>query len=168
MKLITKIEGERVPLNVRREGVRVVAEIGGRAYELEARETGGGVYLLLFENRVYECRVEAGADAAGEFEVHVGGRTHRVALSDPKHLRGAPSAGGHREGRAEVKAPMAGKVMRVMVERGAQVEAGDGLVVVEAMKMHNELKSPKAGIVIELRTEAGATVGAGEVLVVIE
>ena len=63
---------------------------------------------------------------------------------------------------------MPGKVVRVLVERGQEVEAGAGLVVVEAMKMQNELKSPKAGTVVELRAAPGATVNAGDVLVVIE
>ncbi|MFN2597555.1 MAG: biotin/lipoyl-containing protein [Pyrinomonadaceae bacterium] len=56
----------------------------------------------------------------------------------------------------------------MLIEEGATVEAGAGLVVVEAMKMQNELKSPKAGTVVELRARAGATVNAGEVLAVIE
>jgi len=77
-------------------------------------------------------------------------------------------AGGHDAGRAQVAAPMPGKVVRVLVERGQAVEAGAGLVVVEAMKMQNELKSPKSGTVVELRVEAGATVNAGELLAVIE
>jgi biotin carboxyl carrier protein len=63
---------------------------------------------------------------------------------------------------------MPGKVVRVLVEAGQAVEAGQGVVVVEAMKMQNELKSPKAGAVAEVRVEPGATVNAGDVLVVIE
>jgi biotin carboxyl carrier protein len=63
---------------------------------------------------------------------------------------------------------MPGKVVRVLVEEGATVEAGAGLVVVEAMKMQNELKSPKAGTVTELRAREGTTVNAGDVLAVIE
>ncbi len=170
MKLITQIEEERVPLDVQREGARVVAEIGGRRYELEAREAGTGMYLLNYEGRVYECRVDESASrVASVTEVHVRGRAHQVMLIDPKRLSGAQSAGGYDGGgRAEVNAPMPGKVVRVFVEQGAEVATGDGLVVVEAMKMQNELKSPKAGIVVELRAETGATVNAGDLLVVIE
>ncbi|MBC7929115.1 MAG: biotin/lipoyl-binding protein, partial [Rubrivivax sp.] len=71
-------------------------------------------------------------------------------------------------GRAQINAPMPGKVVRVLVEAGQAVEAGAGLVVVEAMKMQNELKSPKTGTVSEVRVEPGATVNAGDVLVIIE
>ena len=63
---------------------------------------------------------------------------------------------------------MPGKVVRVLVEEGQEVEAGQGVVVVEAMKMQNELKSPKSGHVAELRAEPGSTVNAGDVLVVVE
>jgi len=93
---------------------------------------------------------------------------YEVTLTDPKHLRGAGAAHGHEAGRAQVVAPMPGKVVRVLVERGQQVEAGQGVVVVEAMKMQNEMKSPKTGTVAELRAEPGATVNAGDVLAVIE
>jgi biotin carboxyl carrier protein len=63
---------------------------------------------------------------------------------------------------------MPGKVVRVLVEAGQAVEAGQGLIVVEAMKMQNELKSPKSGTVAELRAANGSTVNAGDVLVVVE
>jgi biotin carboxyl carrier protein len=170
MKLNAEIDGERVALEVRREGVRVVGEVGGRRYELEAREVGAGEYLLVHEGRVYECRVgaEPGAAGRGALRVSVGGREYGITLTDPKHLRGAGPLAGEQGGLAQVKAPMPGKVVRVLVEAGQAVEAGQGVVVVEAMKMQNELKSPKSGTVAELRAEPGATVNAGDVLVVIE
>ena len=63
---------------------------------------------------------------------------------------------------------MPGKVVRVLVEVGSQVKAGDGIIVVEAMKMQNEMKSPKAGTVIAVNVQTGATVNGGEVLAAIE
>ena len=168
MKLFAEIEGEKSTLELKREGGRVFAEVGGRSYELEAREPEAGVYLLLHEGRVYECRVSGEGTSAGGAEVRVGNHSYQVHLSDPKRLRGAGAAAGHEAGRAQVHAPMPGKVVRVLVEQGQEVEAGDGLVVVEAMKMQNELKSPKAGTVAELHAQAGDTVNAGEVLVVVE
>ena len=171
MKLLAGISGERLVLEVKREGGRVLAVIDGRNYEIEAREVSAGVYLLLHGGRVYECRVERAAGAGGErggAEVHVGGRAYGVHIVDPKRLRGARGAGGHEGGRAEVLAPMPGKIVRILVEQGQSVEGGDALVVVEAMKMQNEMKSPKAGTVVELRVASGATVNAGDVLVVVE
>ena len=168
MKLNAEVDGERVALELRRDGGRVLAEVGGRRYEVEAREVGAGEYLLLHGGRVYECSVGPVAEAGGAREVSVGGRAYGVRLADPKHLRGAGPAGAHDAGRVQVRAPMPGKVVRVLVEAGQAVEAGQGVVVVEAMKMQNELKSPKAGTVAELRAEPGATVNAGDVLAVVE
>ena len=167
MKLVAEVEGEKLTLDARREeGARVVAEIAGRRYELEARDLGVGAYLLLHEGTVYQCRV--GPGARGVWEVRVGGRTYGVSLADPKRLRGAQGAVGHDGGRAEISSPMPGKVVRVLVEEGQVVEAGEGVVIVEAMKMQNELKSPKSGTVVELRASAGSTVNAGDVLAVVE
>jgi len=168
MRLNAEVGGEKFSVEVRREGVRVFAEVGGRRYELEARAVGAGEYLLVHEGRVYECRVGRSKERGSPLTVSAGAREYEVTLTDPKHLRGAGVAHGAGEGRAQVVAPMPGKVVRVMVEAGEQVEAGQGVVVVEAMKMQNELKSPKGGTVSELRAEAGATVNAGDVLAVIE
>lgn len=167
MKLRAEIDGEELALEVRREGGRVFAEVGGRRYEIEARALGGGEYLLFNNGRVYDCRVGPGS-RAGASEVRVGGETYEVALADPKRLRGAAGAAGHEGGRAQINAQMPGRVVRVHVEAGQEVEAGQAVVVVEAMKMQNELKSPKAGRVAEVRVEPGATVNAGDVLVVVE
>jgi biotin carboxyl carrier protein len=171
MKLNAEIDGEKVALEFGREGGRVVADVGGRRYELEARSVGEGEYLLIQEGRVYECRVGAARGAQqsrGSLVVAVGAGEYDVTLTDTKHLRGTRAVSGEDGGRAQVVAPMPGKVVRVLVSKGEAVEAGAGLVVVEAMKMQNELKSPKSGTVAELRVEPGATVNAGEVLAVIE
>ena len=168
MRLKADIAGETFELSVRREGERVFAELDGRRYELEARAVGAGEYLLVHEGRVYDCRVNGAGGARGDSEVSVRGHAYGVRLTDPKHLRGAGGPHGSDGGRAQVTAPMPGKVVRVLVEVGQQVEAGQGVVVVEAMKMQNELKSPKSGAITELHAETGATVNAGEVLAVIE
>jgi biotin carboxyl carrier protein len=167
MKLTAEVGGEELALDVRREGLRVSAEIDGRRYEVEARALGGGEYLLFHEGRVYECRVGPAA-RAGAFEVHTAAADYEVSLADPKRLRGARGGEAHEGGRAQLSAQMPGRVVRVMVEAGQEVEAGQPVVVVEAMKMQNEMKSPKAGTVAEVRVAPGATVNAGDVLVVIE
>lgn len=168
MKLTAEIEGRQHALELRREGARVFAEVDGRAYELESRETEAGASLLLLGGRVYECRAEAAGGRGEGWRVEVGGQKFDVVLFDPRRLRGAGAGGAQAEGRAAVSSSMPGKVVRVLTEAGAQVGAGDALVVVEAMKMQNELKSPKAGAVVELRAREGATVNAGEVLAVVE
>ena len=168
MKLTAEIEGTGYALEVQREGARVLAEVDGRRYELEAREAEPGVFLLQAGGRVYECRVGAATSPADATEVHVGQQAFQIALVDPRRLRHTQATGAHASGRAAVAAAMPGKVVRILTEVGAQVAAGDALLVVEAMKMQNELKSPKAGRVVEVHTAAGATVNAGDVLVVVE
>ena len=134
------------------------AEVDGRRYEVEVRELGGGQYLLLSGQRVSKIRVEnrQGSRAAtGLFDVAVGGHSYEVTVSDPKRLRSGETAAAHGAGTAQIISPMPGKVVRVLVAAGAQVEAGEGVLVVEAMKMQNEMKAPKAGTVASLNAEVG-------------
>ncbi|HEX8772396.1 MAG TPA: biotin/lipoyl-containing protein [Pyrinomonadaceae bacterium] len=168
MNLTAEIGSEKHALDFKRDGERVVAEIDGRRYELEASVPERGVYLLIAEGRVYECRVEREAAQSSLVHVHTGNQAYAVRLVDPKRLRAGQSAGAQADGAAQVSAVMPGKIVRVLVELGDSIEAGQGIVVVEAMKMQNELKSPRAGRVVELQAAPGATVNAGDVLAVIE
>jgi biotin carboxyl carrier protein len=136
-------------------------EYGSLRTGFELRQTQPGAYWVRLGARSY--RVVCGAGG----EVSVNGRTLRMEVFDPRDRR-ASAGPGARAGRQEITSPMPGKIVRVLVEAGAEVAAGQGLVVVEAMKMQNEMKSPKAGTVREVRVRAEATVAAGEVLVVIE
>ena len=170
MKLTAEIGKERHTLDIKREEARVIAEVSGRRSELTVKEPVAGSYLLISDGLVYECRVEreGGSARPASLSVHTRNHSYRVTLIDPKRLRAARSAGAQTDGSAQVKAVMPGKVVRVLVEQGEVVEAGQGLLVVEAMKMQNEMKSPRAGRVFELQAKAGATVNAGDVLAVIE
>jgi biotin carboxyl carrier protein len=168
MKLTAEITGEKHVLDIKHDGPHVVAEIDGRRYEVEARPSQPGVYLLLADGHVYECRVDHPEAKRELLEVWVGTRAYAVILADPKRLRSAQSSGSHAGGTAQIVAPMPGKVVRLLVEAGALVEASAGIIVVEAMKMQNELQSPKAGKVTAVNVAAGATVNAGDVLAVVE
>ena len=174
MKLTTQLSGVdhevSLELNDGGEGL-VSAEVNGRRYEIDVRELTGKEYLLLVGPRVYKSRVEKRRDspgASGAFEVALAGRSYEITVIDPKRLRSAQTTAAHGTGTAQIISPMPGKVVRVLVQSGTRVEAGDGVVVVEAMKMQNEMKSPKTGIVVSINAEAGATVNAGDVLAVIE
>jgi biotin carboxyl carrier protein len=168
MKLTAEIENEKQALDIKRDGGRVVAEVDGRRYELEVREPEAGVYLFINDGHVHECRVEMDVAQPTLVHVHTGNYDYAIKLIDPKRLRAGQSAGAQADGAAHIVAPMPGKIVRVLVEQGASVEAGQGIVVVEAMKMQNEMKSPRAGRVVELKATPGATVNAGDVLAVIE
>lgn len=166
MRLKAELDGQNFQVVLKREGNIVSAHVDGREYELKA---GGshGEYLLFEGTRVHNCRVE-GEAAKLEYQVQVGARSYQVRLNDPKRLSTSHTDGAHHHGSAQICASMPGKVVRVLVEVGAEVEAGAGIVVVEAMKMQNEMKAPKAGKIIELNAVTGSTVNAGDVLAVIE
>ena len=168
MKLLADIEGEKHELRISREGARLVAEIDGRVVEAYVQETESGGYLLIIDGRVYDCRAAQSIAQPLMTQVRVRGSVYAVALSDPKRLRATASAAAHNDGTAQIVAQMPGKIVRVHVEAGSHVEAGDAILVVEAMKMQNEMKSPKAGVVSVLNAKAGETVNAGAVLAVIE
>jgi biotin carboxyl carrier protein len=126
-----------------------------------------GSYSILINGRSYSAFTNPSGIAASLNEIMVNGRAFAVEVFDPREMRARKSAGAG-EGRQNIAAMMPGKVVRILVAQGDSVEAGQGLIVVEAMKMQNEMKSPKAGRVVEVKTKADATVAAGEVLMVIE
>jgi biotin carboxyl carrier protein len=130
-----------------------------KTYSMEA--SGPGVFSILIDGRSYQATLLAPGT------IQVNDRVFSVEIFDPRELR-ARSSSGASEGRQHIVAPMPGKVVRLLVSAGDAIEAGQGLIVVEAMKMQNEMKSPKAGTVVEIKTRDGATVAAGEILVVIE
>ena len=171
MKLRTQLAGldhdVALDFNDGAEGV-VSAEVDGRSYEVEIRELPRGEYLLVVGPRVYRSRVESRADSPGQFLVALPDQSYDVTVIDPRRLRSGQTDAAHDSGAAQIISPMPGKVVRVLVEVGAKVAAGDGIVVVEAMKMQNEMKSPKAGTVVSINAAEGTTVSAGDVLAVIE
>ncbi|MFY9618637.1 MAG: biotin/lipoyl-containing protein [Pyrinomonadaceae bacterium] len=168
MKLRAIIQDVEIDVEIRREAGQVFAKVDGREYLLEANPSPSGVSLLTADGQVFDCRIEGHSSAGQPVDVFVGTDQYAVTLIDPKRLRSAAAANAEADGAARIVAPMPGKVVRVLVEKGASVEAGAGIVVVEAMKMQNEMKAPKAGTVVTLNVEVGATVNGGDVLAVIE
>jgi biotin carboxyl carrier protein len=98
----------------------------------------------------------------------IGEQTYRAELRDPRSLRNRKLRADHGKGARQLVAPMPGKVVRFLVGENSPVEAGQGVVVVEAMKMQNEIKSPKKGTVVKLAVAEGAAVNAGDVLAIVE
>jgi biotin carboxyl carrier protein len=168
MKLRATINGYQSDIQVRHEGPRVFAGIDDRRYEVAAHESGPNGYLLISQGRVFECRIEGRPESGKAIDVIVGTTPYSVTLTDPKRLSSVASARAHGDDAARIIAPMPGKVVRVLVAVGDQVEVGAGIIVVEAMKMQNEMKSPKAGTVVALNTQTGATVNGGDVLAIVE
>ncbi len=146
------------------EASHVVAAINGGLVEADVVKISPDVYSILLGGRSLEVRVEELADG---LLLQTAGRAYRVEIADPRSWRRIRSGGIDLAGRQQIFAPMAGKVVRVLVAAGQHVETGQGLLVVEAMKMQNEIRSPKSGTIERLLAKEGQAVTAGEILAVI-
>ncbi|MDQ6666080.1 MAG: biotin/lipoyl-binding protein [Acidobacteriota bacterium] len=122
-------------------------------------EVEPGVYSILLNGRSYEARADGDV-------ISIDGHRIRVEIQDPRRWNPAKSR-WKSEGES-IKAPMPGKIVRVLVKIGDDVTAGQGLVVIEAMKMQNELKWPRAGNVTAINIKENDAVIAGTVLAMIE
>ena len=144
---------------------RLCVTIDGRPVEADAVEVAAGTYSILLGSQAFEVRVRPGLEG---LVVQTAGEEFSVAVADPRDWSGKRGHGGlAAEGRQLVTAPMPGKVVRVLVQAGDAVEAGQGLLVVEAMKMQNELRAPKSGRVEKLLVAEGQAVNTGDTLAVV-
>ncbi len=161
MKIEIRIHGKKHVVAF--EPSRAEAIMEGRTISADAAVISPGVYSILLRGRSFEVTLEK--SGAG-WLARTAGREYQIEILDPRAWQRARSGGIELEGRQQVTAPMPGKVVRVLVQAGQKVEAGQGLLVIEAMKMQNEIRSPKTGVVERLAQE-GKTVNAGEVLAVV-
>jgi biotin carboxyl carrier protein len=143
------------------DGNRVRGRIDGQVIEADAVEVSPGTYSLLIDGCAFEVRIEPTATGP---RVLVEGREYAMTILDPRQWRRQGGSALEAEGRQKVISPMPGKIVGVLVKAGDRVEAGQGLLVVEAMKMQNEVRSPKSGTVDGLLVSEGQTVTAGETL----
>jgi len=138
--------------------------IDGTERVVDSRQTGPGTFSLLIDHATAEVSVTSRGE---EYAVALDGRTHRLRLLDERALRRHGRKGGA-EGGKEVRAAMPGKVVAILVAVGAAVERGQGLLVIEAMKMENEIAAPRPGTIAEILVKPGQAVESGELLVRIE
>jgi len=160
------IDGQPRRVELKRGEPGYACRVDGREVALESVSGGDAVLWLLVGGRSYEVR--RAAQANGVMHLEVRGRRYAAEVRDPRAFRGRRAAAGASAGPCNLVAPMPGKVVRLLKAEGAQVEAGEGVVVVEAMKMQNEIRSPRKGVVKKILVAAGAAVSAGETLVVVE
>jgi biotin carboxyl carrier protein len=158
------IDGKNYQLELSRADGRWICRLDGGKVELDAVLARPDVLSLRIGNQVYEVKTER---VGPESFVWVGNKRYAAEVRDPRSLRGRARQMDD-SGPKKLTAPMPGKVVRLLVKAGAQVEAGDGVLVVEAMKMQNEIKSPKKGTIQKILVSEGAAVNAGDVLAVVE
>lgn len=168
MKVLATHSGNSYEIKITfNEGV-AFAEIEGREYKLEVSEPESNVYLLKHAGRVYEIFVSPSQSDRESLNVSVGFHVLDVKVVDPKRLRGTGLRSADARGTGEIRTAMPGKVVKLLKATGDTVKAGDGVIIVEAMKMQNEMTSPKDGTIKEIRFEKGDTVNASDILVVID
>jgi biotin carboxyl carrier protein len=148
----------------RAEGWRAVLDSQPGA-AADVVETTPNSFSVLLGGQSHEICVTPSPD--GKLHLQTGRLEFTAEVIDPRSWSGRRHGGVEAEGRQQIVAPMPGKVIRVLIVRGERVEAGQGLLVVEAMKMQNEVRSPKSGTVERVLVEEGQAVNAGEVLCVV-
>jgi biotin carboxyl carrier protein len=159
------VDGKPHRLELERAAAGWACRLDGQPVHLDGVITCRDVLSLLVDGHSYEIKRE---QSATDLHLWVGSTRFLVELRDPRSLRSRQKAAGDEKGPRKIVAPMPGRVVRVLVAENSEVEAGQGIVVVEAMKMQNEIKSPKKGVVKKISTIPGAAVKPGDVLAIVE
>jgi biotin carboxyl carrier protein len=139
--------------------------LDGRDLPVDIVYGQNGVLSLLLGGKSYEVKQET---VGAETNVVVGHERFNASVRDPRSFRSRSRVGAAEQGVMKIKAPMPGKVVRVLAGVGTQVELGQSVIVIEAMKMQNELKAPKNGVVKKINVAEGAAVDAGQALAEVE
>jgi len=158
------IDGKNYRLELTRSDGRWDCRLDGREVPVDAVLARRDVLSVLIGGKAYEIKRER---SATDMHLWVGSVRYAVRVRDPRSLRSRQTSDDSK-GPRKLVAPMPGRVVRVLVQEEAEVEAGQGIVVVEAMKMQNEIKSPKKGVVRKLTASEGANVNSGDVLAIVE
>jgi len=158
------IDGKNYRLELSQSEGKWSCRLNGREIEVDAVLARPNVLSLRIGNKAYEVKCER---VAGDVHIWVGSQRFAPEVRDPRSLRSRSHAADE-QGPRKLTAPMPGKVVRILLAQGVEVEAGAGVVVVEAMKMQNEVKSPKKGTIQKILVTEGAAVSAGDVLAIVE
>jgi len=166
VKYVATLDGTSHVVEVAGGDGRYRLTIGDDVWEVDARLTAQGIYSLLIGGVSYVADV---VDHEGTCLVDVGGEAYEVLVEEQTRwiIRTRGGAAGAGAGQT-VRAPLPGKITHVAVRPGDRVQAGDTLVVIEAMKMENEFKAAAAGAITEVRVSVGQAVNPGDVMVVLE
>lgn len=159
------IEGKSYRLDLSRAEGQWDCRLNGRPVPIDAVLARKDVLSVLIDGKAYEVKRERGPS---DMHLWVGSARYEAELRDPRSLRGRQDRAADAKGPKKLVAPMPGKIVRILAPEKTEVEAGQGVVVVEAMKMQNELKSPKKGVVQKVIATLGANVNAGDVLAIVE
>jgi biotin carboxyl carrier protein len=148
-----------------RFGTEWQCKVDDRSLSVNTVITTQGVLSLILDGHSWQVMQES---TATETNIVIGHERFSTTMPDPRSLRSRRRDGGGDKGPKKITAPMPGKVIRILAQAGDEVQAGQGVLIIEAMKMQNELKSPRQGKVRKLLVEEGALAEAGQILAEIE
>jgi biotin carboxyl carrier protein len=164
MWLEAAVDGRPVRVEVKGERGSYTVAVDGQTLQVDARGAGSGTMSLIVDGQSHAAAI---GRRPGGYTVHLRGDTVEVDLAEA--APGAPvEARRAAAGPLRVTAPMPGRLVKVLVEAGQEVRAGQGLVVMEAMKMENELRAPRAGRVAEVHARERQAVETGALLVLLD
>lgn len=162
--------GERsYTIHIEPEGDGWRIAVDGEPVNVSATFIDAGTLSLLLDERSQTVHLdrESGENGASQWRLGMGGRQFTAEVRDRRRLRRGHH-GVEQEGRVRLTAPMAGKVVKLLAAPGDPVEAGQGLLVLEAMKMQNEVRSPKSGVLLTVAVSDNSAVATGQLLAEIE
>lgn len=166
MRYRAEINGHHLEFELRLQGEGATAVVDGSVVPISVTRIGSSTeYAVLFGDRSFAFEVHR--NAAGTWVTHRGRVYHCRAQSARREaLAGLGSMHERHREAWELRAPMPGLVLEVRVREGDAVEAGQGVLVVEAMKMENELRAPCAGTVKEVKVREKQSVEQNQLLIV--
>ena len=164
--LEAQVHGETYPVELEKQDSGLLSvQLGDKTIEIDSRRVESDVWSLIIGGESYEATVQS---VKGKFRVTLRGATWDIDVYDPRRKRASAGQDAAVEGTQVISSPMPGRVVKIEVAVGDKVEAGQGIVIVEAMKMENEIEAEGPGIVKEIKCEEGLAVEDGQALVVIE
>ena len=135
MRLQAELEGKTISVEIQRESDRVVATVDGRKYAIEVSEPEPGVYLFKLAGRVFEALISSSDYKNAPTEVNIRGIRYELNISDPRRLKALSKDSSHDHGLIEIRSAMPGKVVRILSTTDQPILKGEGVIVVEAMKI---------------------------------
>jgi len=159
------VEGRKYTVELARTDGQWTCKLDGRAVPLDAVLARRDVVSMIIDGAAYEVKRE---QSATDLHIWVKSVRYQTEVRDPRSLRSRRAAAAGADGPQRLVAPMPGKVVRILARESDEIEAGKGVIIVEAMKMQNEVKAGRKGTVQKIFVTEGASVNAGDVLAIVE
>lgn len=149
-----------------REGSKVKISIDGKKYDADVVMVEEGVYSIIIDNKSHN--IELIQTENKQYLVNTYTKSYDVEIVDAESKYLKSRRGGHDHEEAVISSPMPGKIVKILVQVGDEVKAGDTVIIVSAMKMESEYKVKMDRVIKEIKVKEGDTIQAHQPLVIIE